>query len=130
MAAMLDIDNFKHINDTYGHDVGDAVIVSLAKTCQLQLREIDHFGRIGGEEFVCILPETTSDEAMLCIERICIAIANNTVSTDAGPIQFTASMGIATLEPKHQRWEELLNDADIAMYEAKRKSKNRVEIHH
>ncbi|WP_395007094.1 GGDEF domain-containing protein [Undibacterium sp.] len=128
-VCMLDIDNFKRINDTYGHSVGDAVIRSLAQTCLRELREIDHFGRIGGEEFVCILPETTSNEALLCMDRIRAAIAANSASTDAGPIQFTASVGIATLDVKHCNWEALLKDADIAMYEAKRLGRNRVEIH-
>jgi diguanylate cyclase (GGDEF)-like protein len=124
-VAMLDIDRFKQINDNYGHRIGDDVIKRLVATCKANLREIDHFGRIGGEEFVCVLPETDESEAMKCAERLRQSIESVRIDTQRGPLQFTVSIGIAMLSPKHMNWNALLNDADIAMYGAKRDGRNR-----
>lgn len=127
-AAMLDIDHFKQVNDTYGHDIGDQVIQLLAHTCQDNLRMIDHFGRIGGEEFACILPETGEAAAMLCAERLRHGIAALRIDTPQGPLQFTVSIGVAILKPCHAEWSELLKEADTALYRAKREGRNRVVL--
>jgi len=124
--AMLDIDHFKLVNDTYGHDVGDEVIKLCVKTCVSELREIDHFGRIGGEEFVCILPETTRDEALLCAERLRLSIEALCVETPQGKIRFTISIGVALLDPNHTDWSALLKAADEALYQVKGRGRNRV----
>ena len=126
-VSVIDIDNFKRINDSYGHDIGDQVIRSLVKTCQLNLREIDHLGRLGGEEFVCILPETKIDEALICMNRIRSAIAESIVNSEKGEIRFTVSIGVVALLPEHRDWEGILREADAAMYRAKNSGKNRVE---
>jgi diguanylate cyclase (GGDEF)-like protein len=127
-VAMLDIDRFKRINDSYGHDVGDLVICKLVDTCQVSLRAIDHFGRLGGEEFVCIFPETDAAEALKCAERLRSTVEAARVDTPAGPLQFTVSIGVALLGPGHAGWPDLLKDADVAMYQAKENGRNRVVL--
>jgi diguanylate cyclase (GGDEF)-like protein len=124
--AMLDIDRFKSVNDTYGHAVGDAVICALVDTCHARLRAIDYFGRLGGEEFVCVFPDTGASEALQCAERLRNAVAGLTVATPQGPLHFTISIGVAILTPRHGDWTELLKDADMAMYRAKQEGRNRV----
>jgi diguanylate cyclase (GGDEF)-like protein len=125
-VAMLDIDYFKRINDTYGHAVGDQVIHALACACQTALREIDHFGRIGGEEFACVLPETCEEDARICAERMRSKIEALVVETPYGPISFTISVGVAMLGRRLDNWAALLHAADQAMYGAKNAGRNRV----
>jgi diguanylate cyclase (GGDEF)-like protein len=125
-VAMLDIDHFKRINDEYGHATGDEVIRQLASACSGTLRSIDHFGRIGGEEFVAIMPETGMVDAINCAERMRVNIEQLRVATPQGTLRFTASFGVATLTQKHPHWSALLNDADAAMYRAKNTGRNRV----
>jgi diguanylate cyclase (GGDEF)-like protein len=125
-AALLDIDRFKGINDSYGHDIGDKVICRLVDTCHGSLRTIDHFGRLGGEEFVCVLPETDAAEAMQIAERLRAAVEAVTIDTPQGPLRFTISIGLALLKPRHAGWQDLLKEADVAMYQAKEGGRNRV----
>jgi len=127
-VAMLDIDNFKRINDTYGHDTGDEVIRRLVKTCSGNLREIDHFGRIGGEEFACVLPETGAAEALVCAERLLRGVEAIRIETSQGQLQFTISIGVAVLDVTHADWNALLKEADNALYRAKRAGRNRVVL--
>ena len=127
-VAMLDIDHFKHINDTYGHDVGDLALKAFADACRACVREIDQLGRIGGEEFVCLLPETSEGEALACAERLRACIASLEVETPKGKVPFTVSIGVAVLQPDHVNWECLLRDADGALYEAKCTGRNRVVL--
>lgn len=122
--AMLDIDKFKRINDIYGHDIGDIIIQSLSATSLKQLRQIDLFGRFGGEEFICILPETSEKDAFLCMERLRQKIAETIVETPNNDIQFTVSIGVAILTEEHEHWLALLKSADIAMYKAKNSGRN------
>lgn len=128
VVATLDIDHFKRINDTYGHNTGDQVIRALANTCQATLRNIDHFGRIGGEEFACILPETAEADALLCMERLRQSIAALPIETAQGTVKFTVSIGVAMLDSHHSDWPALLKDADAAMYCAKNAGRNRVVL--
>ena len=127
-AAMLDIDHFKCVNDTYGHDIGDQVIQKLAATCTENLRTIDHFGRVGGEEFVCVLPETGKAEALSCAERLRQAIEALSIDTQQGELHFTVSVGVALLNPELASWAALLKDADTALYKAKNDGRNRVAL--
>jgi diguanylate cyclase (GGDEF)-like protein len=127
-VAMIDIDHFKAVNDNYGHKVGDEVIQKLSATCTSQLRVIDHFGRIGGEEFVCVLPETSQAEALNCAERLRLSLAALRIDTPRGPLRFTVSIGVALLDATHADWSALLRDADGALYRAKRGGRNRVEF--
>jgi diguanylate cyclase (GGDEF)-like protein len=126
--AMIDIDHFKQINDTHGHHTGDEVIKQLVRTCTDNLREIDHFGRIGGEEFVCVLPEADEAEAMACAERLRRSIENVQIQGAHGPVRFTISIGVAVLDESHAGLNAMLEDADSAMYIAKNGGRNRVVL--
>lgn len=127
-AAMLDIDNFKHINDTYGHEIGDQAIQALVKTCSQALRASDYFARIGGEEFACLLPDADEAEALLCAERLRHAIEAIRIATPLGELKFTASFGVAMLSPGCADWNALLSRADAAMYTAKNAGRNQTVL--
>jgi len=126
-VAMLDIDHFKAVNDTWGHDIGDDVIRALANACRANMRRIDHIGRVGGEEFVCIMPESTSADALACAERLRQHIAQLQVPTPSGSISFTVSIGVAVLDGQAD-WHALLKDADTALYRAKETGRNRIVL--
>ncbi|RUT33035.1 sensor domain-containing diguanylate cyclase [Arsenicitalea aurantiaca] len=122
---VLDIDNFKAINDAHGHPAGDAVVIAVARACMQSMRASDAFGRIGGEEFAMLLPETDAGDALACAERIRQLIAELTVDTSAGPLSVTASFGVAAMGPAITGPEQWFSEADIALYEAKRYGRNR-----
>jgi len=121
---LLDIDHFKKVNDTYGHEAGDEAIRYLTKTLQAETRGIDLSARIGGEEFAVILPETDFVGGYDVAERLCRAIRETKVPV-VGNI--TASFGVAEFPVCAATGRELLAVADAAMYEAKRQGRNRVE---
>jgi diguanylate cyclase (GGDEF)-like protein/PAS domain S-box-containing protein len=124
---MLDVDRFKQVNDTYGHKVGDIVLQRLSTVCRATLRNIDVAGRMGGEEFAVLLPETGNEQAMDAAERLRAAIAAAQVTLASGlPLRFTASIGVATLGEKDANVDMLLNQADQALYRAKSEGRNRV----
>lgn len=125
-VAMLDIDHFKEVNDSHGHDTGDHVLKMLADSCMENLRVIDHFGRIGGEEFACVLPETDPAEARRCAERLRQGVEALQIDTPQGPLGITVSIGVANLHKDHAGWSALLRDADTALYRAKHEGRNRV----
>ncbi|GBG12971.1 uncharacterized protein NMK_0508 [Novimethylophilus kurashikiensis] len=126
-VAMLDLDHFKNINDTYGHQVGDIVLKTLAALCHQMLRNVDVIGRIGGEEFAILFPETDMQEAHEIVERLRIAIARKDVPTaENGAIRFTASIGIAAYTPSDTGIDILMSRADKALYDAKMTGRNRV----
>jgi diguanylate cyclase (GGDEF)-like protein len=122
--AMLDIDWFKRVNDTYGHACGDKALCALVTACRSSLRASDYVGRIGGEEFICVMPQTGPGDALACAERIRNDVAALSLPTPSGPLGFTVSIGIATLGGR-QDWEGLLRAADAAMYAAKAAGRNR-----
>ncbi|KPA10794.1 diguanylate cyclase [Candidatus Magnetomorum sp. HK-1] len=124
-VLLMDIDNFKRINDNFGHAMGDRVLKSLANKCSETIRESDIFGRIGGEEFAVILPESNKEAAMMASERIRKIIERMGLSTDQGVIQYTISIGAATLMPFDQSLDDLLARADKALFSAKTKGRNR-----
>jgi len=127
---MFDIDNFKSINDTFGHAVGDEVIRSVAEACQFGLREDDLLARIGGEEFAVLLPNTLCDEAQVIAERMRKSIANLTViDNKSSTITFTASFGISLICNEVYSVDQLLSNADAALYAAKKKGKNNVQVY-
>jgi diguanylate cyclase (GGDEF)-like protein len=124
---MLDIDHFKKINDTYGHQSGDLVLASVASTFQEVLRNVDISGRLGGEEFAVILPETGIEKATEVAERLREIISADKVTlTDGIEINYTVSIGVATLIEKTSNINMLLNEADKALYKAKQTGRNRV----
>ena len=127
-VAMLDIDWFKRVNDTFGHANGDMALSALVTACKQSLRTSDYVGRIGGEEFVCLMPETGRDDTLACAERIRMAIERLCLQTDAGPLRFTVSLGVAVLAREHAGWPELLRAADAALYEAKGSGRNRTVL--
>ncbi|WP_162600511.1 MULTISPECIES: diguanylate cyclase [unclassified Massilia] len=127
-VAMLDIDNFKQINDRHGHATGDLALSALVGACREMLRSTDYIGRIGGEEFVCVMPEAGTEDAVACAERIRTNIARLCLATDAGPLHFTVSIGVAVLGRQHADWPELLRAADLAMYAAKQAGRNRTVL--
>jgi diguanylate cyclase (GGDEF)-like protein len=125
---MIDADHFKAVNDAHGHAVGDLVLQDMAAICRLALRAGDYLGRIGGEEFAAILPETGYHEAFEVAERLRRAIAETPVSGPAGDIRMTASFGAATLA-RPLDFASLLAAADAALYGAKSGGRNRTVIH-
>ncbi|GAB6037782.1 diguanylate cyclase [Fundidesulfovibrio butyratiphilus] len=120
----LDIDHFKTVNDSFGHLTGDEVLRVVATVCAEEVRDMDTFGRVGGEEFAVVLPETVAKSAMIVAERICRRIADTVVHKDAREIRCTVSCGVAALG-SGQSLEDLLHAADMALYEAKGKGRNR-----
>jgi diguanylate cyclase (GGDEF)-like protein len=123
---LMDIDFFKSINDKYGHDVGDEVIRSVGEALQTHKRTSDIAGRFGGEEFVVMLPEATLDSALAAGERFRQLIADNVVSAGQHRIPVTISVGASVCRGDTQGIDELLKEADIALYQAKASGRNRV----
>ncbi|MFZ2162557.1 MAG: diguanylate cyclase [Sideroxyarcus sp.] len=126
-ALMLDLDHFKEINDRYGHQTGDLVLQRLVQVCQATLRAEDTVGRLGGEEFAVLLPESGRMKAVEVAERLCRAIAAAEVTREGKPpLRFTASLGVATLAQEDSSFGEVLDRADKALYEAKNAGRNQV----
>jgi diguanylate cyclase (GGDEF)-like protein/PAS domain S-box-containing protein len=125
---MVDIDHFKNINDTYGHAAGDVVLCHFAELAMLHLRRADHFGRLGGEEFAFLLPETDIAGAWQFAERFRRMVADTPVPCPNRPISisFTVSIGIAKFEPDDSATDSILARADAALYKAKENGRNRV----
>ncbi|MDG1751002.1 MAG: diguanylate cyclase [Thalassotalea sp.] len=125
---IVDVDDFKKVNDTYGHKVGDQTLKAIASLGQEHMRDTDVFGRFGGEEFVALLPNTTIEQAQEIAERLrssaeqytCPNNQINNISLSIGVVHYN--------QTKHQTFEELLKDADLLMYQAKRQGKNKVCI--
>jgi diguanylate cyclase (GGDEF)-like protein len=127
-VILLDIDKFKQINDKYGHVLGDHVLVSLAKRLQSELRKIDILGRYGGEEFVILLPETDEHSAYLVAERLRKSVEKTPFETARGAITITISLGVTCQREVKQELASLIDQADTAMYRAKRRGRNRTCI--
>lgn len=127
---MMDIDNFKSINDTYGHLTGDIILKRLASTLQETVRKIDIPARYGGEEFVVILPETDKKDACIIAERIRKNISQIEVKIDdTRTLSPTVSIGVAQYTTDGQEAKELINSADTALYYSKHNGKNMVSIY-
>lgn len=123
---MFDVDHFKLINDGHGHKTGDQVLKKLSEICRTTLRNIDVVGRIGGEEFAALLPETNSAAALEAAERLREALAAARVPLDSGgELNFTASFGVASLNQQDINIDLLMSQADRALYRSKNEGRNR-----
>jgi len=126
---MIDIDHFKQINDTYGHKTGDLVLQKLSELLKQSLREVDILGRIGGEEFAILLPESKLENAVEVAERLRTQIANSILVEENGvAIRFTVSVGIALLDSANKTLDALFAQADEALYKAKNSGRNCVRV--
>ncbi len=125
---MLDVDHFKSINDTLGHAVGDVALTSLAGACRSLLRSSDVLGRLGGEEFVVLLPETPVRQAAEAGERLRGTIAGHVVEAEGVALRITASLGVAEWDEADSTLDGLLRRADAAMYLAKTGGRDRVVV--
>ncbi|MDP2922829.1 MAG: GGDEF domain-containing protein [Candidatus Omnitrophota bacterium] len=123
---MIDIDNFKNINDAYGHLVGDAVLKEITRFIRENIREIDFVSRIGGEEFSIILLETDRTGAIMVAERICSRISAATIKAFDEILNMTISIGVASFPQNTLHVDVLMEIADKALYKAKLSGKNRV----
>jgi len=122
---MLDIDKFKHLNDTRGHAAGDCALQALVRRLKGMLRQQDALARMGGEEFAILLPDTAGPAALSLAERVRQAVADLEIPFEGGPVTMTICAGVAQLNPTND-WEEMMKRADAAMYAAKRRGRNRV----
>ncbi|MGY5451844.1 GGDEF domain-containing protein [Agarivorans sp. MS3-6] len=125
-VIMIDVDNFKSVNDIYGHAVGDQVLLEVATRCRKLLREDDIFGRFGGEEFVVFLPRTNINTALVIGERLLSEISSAPFETNKGSLLVTMSLGVAALTAAKEAPRKLLEMADEALYEAKKTGRNKV----
>jgi diguanylate cyclase (GGDEF)-like protein len=124
-----DIDNFKSINDNFGHLVGDTVLKKVAEILKANIRETDVVGRYGGEEFLIILPNSCSEEALIVAEKVRAKIAQTDTETIAKGLCLTISLGVSdTLTNAPKTADELLHNVDTALYSAKEQGKNRCVV--
>jgi diguanylate cyclase len=123
---MLDIDNFKNINDTYGHQCGDFILKSLSSRALSLIRNLDYLVRYGGEEFCCLLPETVMVDAIRVAERFKTAIEQLENNFDGNLIKVTISLGVSEFRSEMESAYMMIKKADEALYMAKRKGRNRV----
>jgi diguanylate cyclase (GGDEF)-like protein/PAS domain S-box-containing protein len=126
-VVMIDVDHFKSINDRYGHAVGDDVLRAMSKICQQSLRGSDVLGRVGGEEFVLLLPDTPQANAIYVAERMREQLEHAPIDIADLQINITASFGVATMRDDDDDFTTLLERADVAMYDAKHGGRNQVK---
>lgn len=127
-VLMIDIDNFKQINDAYGHTMGDEVLKGVAKSIVGSLREADYCGRFGGEEFVTLLPETDSAGAVRVAERLRRRLEQITIGIGNQQVQMTVTVGVASYQSDDSNIEVIIQRANHALYQAKRQGYNRVAL--
>ena len=124
---MFDLDRFKSINDRYGHQAGDEVLTAFCRLATSHLRPSDLFGRIGGEEFASLLPDTGRQDAIWLAERVRAAFEAASHNVGEHIFSSTVSIGVAIADDGHSDLSALLNAADQALYRAKALGRNRVE---
>ncbi|HSL43177.1 MAG TPA: diguanylate cyclase [Anaerolineales bacterium] len=125
---MFDVDWFKQINDSYGHSAGDQVLTTIAERCCRVIRHVDIFGRYGGDEFVVLLPETDHQMAREVAERLRTSISESPMTTNAGEIHVSISIGVTEATPETADVGLLLNKADQALYKSKRAGRNTITV--
>lgn len=127
-VALMDLDLFKKVNDTYGHEAGDQTIASFAKVCKDFARPVDCAGRLGGEEFALLLPRANKQPALETMQKLRLRQQETRIKTINGQeFSVTVSIGVASLRPHTRDLRELMRNADAALYKAKREGRNRVE---
>jgi diguanylate cyclase (GGDEF)-like protein len=126
--AVIDLDRFKQINDTYGHALGDKALRAFAIICLKHIRSIDIFARLGGDEFVLLFPETGAEQAYQVVERMRMVMTELSIDLDGPSTSLTISAGISTLASTFDSLDMLMNRADRALYRAKEAGRNRVII--
>jgi diguanylate cyclase (GGDEF)-like protein len=124
---MLDLDHFKGINDQYGHAAGDKVLETVCERWCRLLRSVDMFGRIGGEEFAILMPDTELEAAGVVAERLRAAVADRTIAADGREIRCSVSAGVSPVHVDDASIEDVLRRADDALYRAKDAGRNRIE---
>jgi len=124
--AILDIDNFKSINDTFGHLAGDHVLREISSICGKNIRLPDIFARYGGDEFIFLFPETEKENARTCLQRIQAGISNSPIRYEKLEIKIHASIGLAEFSRETQLIDYSLREADMALYRAKHEGGNRI----
>jgi diguanylate cyclase (GGDEF)-like protein/PAS domain S-box-containing protein len=129
-ALMIDLDNFKDVNDNFGHPVGDRLLKELADVFKSKLRNVDLIARYGGDEFIVLLPENDLSGAKDVANRICNSIGKIRIETNQGKARVTASIGVASLDKDMTTLSALVEHADRALYNAKKFGKNRVVSNH
>ncbi|MEQ8344282.1 MAG: diguanylate cyclase [Sneathiellaceae bacterium] len=127
-VLLLDADHFKRVNDRYGHHVGDIVLRRVAEVCTRQIRTVDAIGRLGGEEFGLLLPNTAMEGARIMAERIRRAIAAERIVVDGETIRVTVSIGGTQVDPCESTIKAAMQRADEAMYRAKQEGRNRIAM--
>ena len=125
--GLIDIDHFKRVNDELGHPAGDEVLRQVSQRLQSTLRGSDLLARIGGEEFMAVLPDTSLDEAALLAERLRAAVSASAIGLAASQRVVTVSIGVAQRQADDSA-ESLLAQADAALYQAKRGGRDRVQV--
>jgi len=126
---MIDVDHFKRVNDTYGHSIGDQVLKQIASLAETTLRPCDLFGRLGGEEFALLMPETSGAAALVVAERLRNTIAEHPMTLHGGgTIHVTASFGVAELSASFNTLTAWLERADMMLYAAKSGGRNRTQL--
>jgi diguanylate cyclase (GGDEF)-like protein len=125
---IIDADDFKSINDQYGHLAGDQVLKLLAHTIRRSVRAVDMVGRLGGEEFVVVMPETSAEGALTASQNVMNNIRESRLRTDDFNVPMTVSIGIATVSLDDKNFDNVLQRADVALYAAKRQGKDRAVV--
>ncbi|HEU4459640.1 MAG TPA: diguanylate cyclase [Methylibium sp.] len=125
-VLVVDVDHFKRINDSHGHAVGDEVLRHLAQLLPASLRASDRLGRIGGEEFLAVLPEVSAEQALAVAERMRRSIERSPAATSAGDLPLSVSIGLASMREGNSSLAELIRLADLALYQAKAQGRNQV----
>jgi len=126
--VMMDIDHFNHVNNTYGHFVGDKVLQEIARRLQTCIREVDIIGRYGGEEFLIVLTEPTPDSAYAAAERLRSVICEQPVHVEHHQVNVTVSVGVSMADDHCPDLDCLIIRADNALYQAKADGRNRVVL--
>lgn len=125
---IIDVDHFKRINDEFGHEGGDAALIETVRRLRESLRTEDLVGRLGGEEFVAVMPNTDGAAALAAAERMRSSFADEPMHIGGGDITITVSVGVAVLDARDQQYSHLLRRADRAMYAAKTAGRNKVML--